>query len=626
MRYHLHPIRPIRNLAALLALAPLIAWAQPATDATLLQSQTHYELQSDGRFTVDERHVLRINTPKGVQMFGQIPQHYSASLQKLDVVAAWVQGKDGQRSDVPADRILEQQSPQSAGAPMFSDGRVKTIVFPGVEPGSVLHVHTRRTQVKPMFEGQFSMIEMPPPIVDVKLATITLQAPATMQLHVDAQQFSGGAVAAPAAGLQAWRWEVKDLAAMPMEAGASAAQDQGPRLAVTTFASDQAAATAYAARALPMAAVTPALQALANDITQGQTDPRAMADAIYRWVAANVRYVAIFMDIGGVVPHSADEIAKARYGDCKDHTTVLAALLKAKGIASSPVLVNADLRYWKPVVAVTLGIFNHAILHVPSLGVYLDSTTGLASFGALPIPLRGKPALVVDAGKGKAQAVTLPLAAPATERVRTMTTLKLDAQGNVQGEAEVVNEGLFGLLTRQIMTSIPPGAEAQVAGQVLSMTGQNGSGSFTRGEPRDLTRPHRYTSQFTLPSYVQLPGPGAFVVPAGFGSFASIAATFELLGPAERQLPMPLLGKRVEEVTTLQWPAGFKPTAVPRDAQIDWTHGRYTVKVLAEAAQLTITRVLELTPPGPQLRPQDYPAFRQFGQAVMRDLRAQVVY
>jgi transglutaminase-like putative cysteine protease len=534
LRHDLHTTGPLRDLAAILALAPLVAFAQPATDATLLQSQTHYELQSDGRFTVDERNVLRINTPKGVQMFGQIPQHYSASLQKLEVVAAWVEGKEGQRSDVPADRILEQQSPQSAGAPMFSDGRVKTIVFPGVEPGSVLHVHTRRSQVKPMFEGQFSMVEMPPPIVDVKAATITLQAPAAMKLYVDAQQFSGGAVAAPAAGLQAWRWEVKDLAAMPMEAGASAAQDQGPRLAVTTFASDQAAATAYAARALPMAEVTPALQVLADDITQGHTEPRAMADAMYRWVAANVRYVAIFMDVGGVVPHSADEIAKARYGDCKDHTTVLAALLKAKGIASSPVLVNADLRYWKPAVAVTPGVFNHAILHVTSLGVPLDSTAGLASFGALPIPLRG--------------------------------------------------------------------------------------------EPRDLTCPHRYTSQFTLPGYVQLPGPGAFVVPAGFGSFASIAATFELLGPAERQLPMPLLGKRVEEVTTLQWPAGFKPTAVPRDAQIDWTHGRYTVKVLAEATQLTITRVLELTPPGPQLRPQDYPAFRQFGQAVMRDLRAQVVY
>jgi hypothetical protein len=41
---------------------------------------------------------------------------------------------------------------------------------------------------------------------------------------------------------------------------------------------------------------------------------------------------------------------------------------------------------------------------------------------------------------------------------------------------------------------------------------------------------------------------------------------------------------------------------------------------------LTISRVLELDLPEPLLPPQDYPAFRSFGQQVMRDLRAQLVY
>lgn len=617
---------PLIRVALMLAACPLAAQAQPATDATLLHSEVHYELQVDGRYTVDERNALRINTPKGVQMFGQLPQHYSATLQKLDVLAAWVEGKDGRRSDVPADRILEQQSPQSAGAPMFSDGRVKTIVFPGVETGSVLHLHTRRTQVKPLFNGQFSMVEMPPPFFDLKSATITLQAPAAMKLHVDAQQFSGGAVPAVAEGAQAWRWELKDLSAQPMEAGSSSAQDQAPRLAVTTFADDQAAAEAYAARALPQAAVTPALQTLADDITRGLSEPRAVADALYRWVSANVRYVAIFLDLGGVVPHSADEIAKARYGDCKDHTTLLAALLAAKGIASSPVLVNADLRYWKPAVAVMPGVFNHAILYLPTLNVYLDSTAALASFGSLPIPLRGKPALVVDAGEGRARAVTLPLATPATDRARTVTWLGLEATGHVQGRVSVTNEGVLALITRQIMASIPPDAEDQVAGRVLAMTGHNGSGSLTRGNLGDLTQPHRYTSNFFLPGYAQLPGPGAVILPGGVGNFATIASTFELLAAPERKLPMPLVGKHVEEVVTLRWPPGFKPVAVPRETQIKWAYGSYSTQVEADEDHFTITRVLELAPPQPLLQPADYLAFRDFVRAVLRDLRAQVVY
>ena len=170
------------------------------------------------------------------------------------------------------------------------------------------------------------------------------------------------------------------------------------------------------------------------------------------------------------------------------------------------------------------------------------------------------------------------------------------------------------------------GAESQVVGQVLAMSGQNGSGSFTRGEVRDLVRDHVYTTDFKLPGYAQLPGPGAMTVPMGFGSVTGIAATFELLGPEQRQLPMPLVGRRVEETVTLQWPAGLKPNALPKGTQLSWAHGRYESKVSLSGTSLTINRVLELDLPGPLLQPQDYPAFRNFGQQVMRDLRAQLVY
>jgi hypothetical protein len=115
-------------------------------------------------------------------------------------------------------------------------------------------------------------------------------------------------------------------------------------------------------------------------------------------------------------------------------------------------------------------------------------------------------------------------------------------------------------------------------------------------------------------------------IPMGFGSVTGIAATFELLGPEQRQLPMPLIGKRVEETVTLQLPAGLKPTSLPKGTQLTWAHGRYESKVSLSGTSLTISRVLELDLPEPLLPPQDYPAFRSFGQQVMRDLRAQLVY
>jgi transglutaminase-like putative cysteine protease len=55
--------------------------------------------------------------------------------------------------------------------------------------------------------------------------------------------------------------------------------------------------------------------------------------------------VAVWLGNGGYVPHDAATILENGYGDCKDHVALLGALLKAKGIASEPVLINSGNRY-----------------------------------------------------------------------------------------------------------------------------------------------------------------------------------------------------------------------------------------------------------------------------------------
>ncbi|KAG1254943.1 hypothetical protein G6F66_014964 [Rhizopus arrhizus] len=49
---------------------------------------------------------------------------------------------------------------------------------------------------------------------------------------------------------------------------------------------------AYQLKAGPAAQVTPELQALADQVTAGISDRREQADALYRWVAQNIRYRA----------------------------------------------------------------------------------------------------------------------------------------------------------------------------------------------------------------------------------------------------------------------------------------------------------------------------------------------
>ncbi|NBX90514.1 MAG: transglutaminase domain-containing protein, partial [Betaproteobacteria bacterium] len=99
---------------------------------------------------------------------------------------------------------------------------------------------------------------------------------------------------------------------------------------------------AYQARAKPKAAVTPAIAQLAKDLTVNSNTPEDKVRALHQWVAQNIRYLGIYVGAGGFVPHDAQTILDNRYGDCKDHVTLLEALLTTVGIESSTALINSS--------------------------------------------------------------------------------------------------------------------------------------------------------------------------------------------------------------------------------------------------------------------------------------------
>ena len=73
----------------------------------------------------------------------------------------------------------------------------------------------------------------------------------------------------------------------------------------------------------------------------------------------NIRYVGIEIGIGGLQPHTADDVFRNRYGDCKDKATLLRAMLENVGIHSTWVLVDTRRGFVDPKVPSVDG--NHAI-------------------------------------------------------------------------------------------------------------------------------------------------------------------------------------------------------------------------------------------------------------------------
>lgn len=596
------------------------------SDITIVSNEINYDIRCDGSYTVDEYLMMRLNTDRAVQQYAQFPLRYSRSMERVDVIEACTVTASGDRISVLSDGMITQQSIQSATAPMYDDGEVLSIVFPAASVGALMTLRYRRERHRPMFAGHFSALEVFRTSIDYESAVLSVRAPAEMRLHFEAIDIDGGRQADTSAGQQYWRWTLGKQEAEHVLAFSPADNDVSPRVAMTSFDDYDTVAATYKLNAQAAGAVTETIRELAEQITRGIVERRAQAQALYYWVCANVRYVAVHYAEGGVVPHAADAVLRNRYGDCKDQVVLLEALLAVKGIASSAVLVNSENTYWMPSVAAPLPIFNHAVTWLPEWNCFLDSTAGLAEFGVLPPPLLGKTALVIDRGDGRGELRRLPVAGPETDRIDVVTRLVLEPDETVRGSSEIDSTGVFSFGARQTFAALAPGMGPQMAAQWLTVSGESGEGDYQTTSVFDLTTPLHYLTHFVLPEYTPLPGPAGMPVPTGLGSVDGIVSMLYQFSQPTRTRALIFHARRITETIDFELPLALKLTAVPRSEEIVDKPGWYRSTIYVEGNTVHIRRELVIDLPGPLIEPADYPVIRRFIRSIKRNQRTQFIY
>ena len=194
--------------------------------------------------------------------------------------------------------------------------------------------------------------------------------------------------------------------------------------------------------------ITPEIIELANRITKDISDPRQQASAIYEWVNKNIRYLLVYLDRGGWIPHDTSQIVKNGYGDCKDYTILIKTLLKVKGIESYPVIIRSDMTDWVPDVAVP-GFFNHAILYIPSIDLFADATAPNTRLGLIPQTIVGKQGFLAGEKTG---VIKTPADRPGDSEVLSDVVvtyapdggMKAVSKNTYRGRGEILFRPMFG--------------------------------------------------------------------------------------------------------------------------------------------------------------------------------------
>ena len=466
----------------------------------------------------------------------------------------------------------------------------------------------------PYFPNEFSFNDAVPYFGLTGFEQVIIHAPTTMHLLTSVR---GGYVLhkTVSGGTQTITATLKNPPYHPMRADVVSPYQFGPEFVATTFRSWQAVGDAYWARAAQKSAVTPALQKLADRVA-GQKTGRAAVDALYDWTTTQIRWVGIEPGLSGWIPAAAGHTLARRYGDCKASASLLIALLKAKGVAAEPALLDAGDKNFKLTRLADLDSLDHVIVYVPHYHLFLDPTSGFAMPGELPVGDIDRPVILASTQSSLARTPSSPGA------VMQNTVETIGASGTLHGSAVMKLTGSNDWMIRDLIDHVPVAARPRLVQVMLAQEGLVGSGDLTAPRPSDLATPFIIKTQWSARHYFE---PGHVVTLRLEKGFAmsrpgQYLATF---ARPSKEFPVLRIVGRIEHTTSLTLPRGYKILAAPSSKTITTDAGRFeqvvTIKqgVVRERQDFVLNR--DWYPP------RDYAALRHLFTAAYRLDREQIV-
>ncbi|HVC43903.1 MAG TPA: DUF3857 domain-containing protein [Candidatus Binataceae bacterium] len=612
--------------AAAVMLNALPASAAPskvfAGDTKYLWYHADYALNADGTHVENQAWAVKVLTKQGISSANAESVSFSDQLQKVTILEAYTLKPDGRKIDVPAGNFqIESNTGKAGAAPMFSDIQTETVAFPDVAVGDTVVLSYRLTQKEATFPGNFSEMETFSRFAIYDDVKISLSAPISLAVQVYARGVDGGETPTTD-GRRRWVWSYRNQTLATPERGAVSEVDYGPLIVASTFKDYGALAAAYNARAKAKSAPTANIRKLANELTGAAHTPREQARALYDWVAANIDFAGDYVGVGSVVPHNVDEVLANRMGDCKDHAALLQSLLAAKGIASTPVLINAGAAYTLPKVP-CLDAFDHVILYIPSLGLYADSTSKYTPFGSLPSPDAGKPVIYTADFNGLQHTPTRKWQ---NEGLRTTTVMTIHPDGSADGETDVIATGALAEAIRYRLIYLQPNMEDTAMRRALAVNGFTGTGVLNKGDATDIAESYKYGGKYTVSEAMNLPGPGAMYIRSPFGSDAGMTSFLDDANEPDRTVDFACAGVTGKVTYTIHLPKGIKVLAMPRNVAITGKYQSYKAAYHLNGDTLTAVREFDDRTAGPVCAPAVAVEYKKFAIAVQKDLHAQLLY
>lgn len=617
-----------RNILWLLILPCCQALAAEGTPLDLATRYGHYYadyvLNADGTATETHEWSRKVLKESALERSKRASVTYSTSAQQAEVLVAYTLKADGRHIDVPKNNYqLEVNSGKGKDAPVYSDWSTLSVVFPDVAVGDSVVFGYKLVQTEAMFPGHFSTAQVFSRNIAYDDIRVRFDYPAEMWTQYEAREMKERLPEA-AAGRKRVEWSYANPLPLKSERRDFSVYDADKEVgyAFSTFRDYAAIAAAYGARALPKAAVDERISRLAAEIVGDAKSQRDQARALYEWVARNITYAGNCIGIGAVVPRDMPFILDNKMGDCKDHATLLQALLAARGIEATQALVNSGATYRLQRIPVVQNV-NHVINYLPDLNLFVDSTSDSTPFGMLPFGDQDKPVLLVEKYR---EGMKTPITPAAANRQVLRENFRIAEDGSVSGNVEVQLHGQSAVGTREWSRQLSKEYEEDLVKEILRAKGMDGSGRFVKDDPQALIDSYRYQASFQIEKFIKTKGVKAFNIESPLGDAAGMVSALQSAMTPEKEAEVTCTGMTLREDYQIELPPSAKLLSVPENLSVGNELVSYKATYRLKGKTLMVSRVLEDRTRGNVCSPQVFVDYKKIAEPALENLKEQVLY
>jgi transglutaminase-like putative cysteine protease len=610
------------------------------TNAVILLREIRTTVHENGEIETLHRGAIRILRENGRREFEFISAPFDKDT-KISYMKAWTIEASGRELAVSEKDAVENGYLSDE---MYDDVKVRSLRYLEANVGNVVGYEFVQRQRPYIFEDTWRFQSTLP------VVTSRFQLTLPVGWVFTADWFNYPKQESQIVGSNQYFWEIKNLPALETEPEMPPGEAVEGWAGIKYYPRDPAMRSKtngtwkdlgiwYTALTQSRRDATPEIKSKAAEVTAGLTDPIEKMRALTVYMQKNIRYYAVSIGIGGYQPHSAAEVFRHQFGDCKDKATLLSSLLSQVGVESYYVIVDTDRGVVRPdypsmnfdhvILAIRLpegtdGADLFATVNDPKLGRLLifDPTNPHVPFGYLPWYLQKNYGLLIAPDGG--QLISLPLLAPATNRLLRTAKFDLSPTGDLNGQVRETEWGGPAARERQEFMETIPAKRAEVFDQFLARS--LNSFTLTNATIDNLEQTGQFLGvnyKFVSPGYANSAGNLLFVRPRVLGDEG--VGTLRLFAEHKpRKYPI-----QFEEATLqddsfdIKLPAGYEVDGLPKPVHADCEYASYKSETSVADGVLHYKRTIEIK--DVSVPTEKLAELKDFLQQVAADQQASVV-